>query len=411
MNMKKWLALLLCVLLLLGTLTGCSGGTASETEEESETVEETEAPEEEPEAEPADEIDYEALYNAALGKVQSVRSAYDPELVVCTVEGQEITWGMLYYFIAADLQDMLYYTGDLPADFNEPLTDTSTMGEYFNKSALSQATYYAVANAVPERLGIPYADEAEATVNEYWTKLLDQCGGEEPLTEAMAAAGLTKELLFFFLRSNEGLNAVQKALYGEEAMTDEDVVAWAAEKGYVRTKHILYSFYNEDGTAMDEDGKAAQREKADAVQAELAALSGDDAALEARFDEIMTSDTSDPGVDNFPMGYTFTKNTMVTEYEDAAFALADYGLSEVVETSYGYHILLRLPLDPNGLTMDQNSSTGAYMTLRESAANERFNSDLTRWIDEAEIEWLVPELENIDFNALFGIVPAAGGEG
>ena len=51
------------------------------------------------------------------------------------------------------------------------------------------------------------------------------------------------------------------------------------------------------------------------------------------------------------------------------------------------------------------------MTLRESAANERFNSDLTRWIDEAEIEWLVPELENLDFNALFGIVPAAGGEG
>ena len=141
------------------------------------------------------------------------------------------------------------------------------------------------------------------------------------------------------------------------------------------------------------------------MQAELAALSGDDAALEARFDEIMTSDTSDPGVDNFPMGYTFTKNTMVTEYEDAAFALADYGLSEVVETSYGYHILLRLPLTADGMTMDQNSSTGEYMTLRQTATNERFNGDMTEWINNAQVVWADPAFENLDFNALFDIVP------
>ena len=409
MNAKKWLALLLGVLLVLSTLTGCSGGAPAETGENETAEEPAETSGEETENTP--EIDYEALYNAAMEKVQNVRLKYDPDLVVCTIEGQEITWGMLYYFISADLQDMLYYTGDLPSDFNETLTDTTTMGEYFNKSALSQAIYYAVANAAPERLGIPVDEESEAAINEYWEQLLAQYGGEEPLLAAMGEAGLDKELMFFFLRANEGLKAVKTALYGADALPDEDVVAWAAEKGYVRTKHILYSFYNEDGTDMDDAGKAAQREKADAVHEELAALSGDNAALEARFDEIMTSDTTDPGVDNFPMGYTFTKGTMVTEYEDAAFALADYGLSPVVETSYGYHILLRLPLDPGGLTMDQDSGTGAYMTLRETAANEKFNGDLTGWIDQAKVEWKVPELENIDFNALFDIVPAAAPEG
>ena len=102
---------------------------------------------------------------------------------------------------------------------------------------------------------------------------------------------------------------------------------------------------------------------------------------------------------------------MVTEYEDAAFALGDYGLSEVVETSYGYHILLRLPLLADGMTMDQDSGTGAYMTLRQSAANDMFNTALTGWINDAEVVWTSPEFEQLDFNALFDIVPPAGSEG
>ena len=406
MNGRKWLALLLSLLLALSALTGCAGENA-----EPEAVpEQTEAPAGETEAEdPAEEedVDYEAQYQAVLERLQKARDKYDTDKVVCTIEGQEITWGMLYYFIAQDLQDMIYYTGDLPADFKEPLTEESSLEDYFNKSALSQAVYYAVANAAPAARGITLPEEAEASIAEYWAQLLENYGGEEALTEAMSEAGLDRELLFFFLRSNEGLNAVRTALYDADSVSEEDVTSWAAEKGYVRTKHILYSFYNEDGTAMDEDGKAAQKEKADAVRAELAALTGDSEALEARFDEIMTSDTTDPGVDNFPMGYTFTAGTMVTEYEDAAFALADYGLSEVVETSYGYHILLRLPLDPDGLTMDQDSTTGAYMTLRQTAANERFNADLTEWINNAEVEWVDPAFEHIDFNDLFDIVPEA----
>ena len=35
------------------------------------------------------------------------------------------------------------------------------------------------------------------------------------------------------------------------------------------------------------------------------------------------------------------------------------------------------------------------------------DSDLAKWIEEATVEWRVPELETTDFNALFGIVPEA----
>ena len=77
----------------------------------------------------------------------------------------------------------------------------------------------------------------------------------------------------------------------------------------------------------------------------------------------------------------------------------------MVETNYGYHIILRLPMTPEGLTMDQDSGTGAYMTLRESAAAERFNLDLTGWINDAKVEWTDEKYENLDLNDLFDLTP------
>ena len=35
------------------------------------------------------------------------------------------------------------------------------------------------------------------------------------------------------------------------------------------------------------------------------------------------------------------------------------------------------------------------MTLRETAANDKFSTDVAKWIDEAQIQWQIPELENI----------------
>ena len=47
----------------------------------------------------------------------------------------------------------------------------------------------------------------------------------------------------------------------------------------------------------------------------------------------------------FPDGYTFGDGQMVQEFEDGTRALEEYALSDIVESSYGYHIILRKPLD------------------------------------------------------------------
>ena len=79
-----------------------------------------------------------------------------------------------------------------------------------------------------------------------------------------------------------------------------------------------------------------------------------------------------------------------------------------MESSYGCHIILRLPLDPEGKTLSQDSGTGDYMTLRADAANELFNAMLLDWIDTAEVEWQ-GEFGTMDYNELFA-APETGGD-
>ena len=67
--------------------------------------------------------------------------------------------------------------------------------------------------------------------------------------------------------------------------------------------------------------------------------------LTALFQELADQYSEDPGRETYPTGYTFTTGSMVQEFEDAAYALSEGEVSEIVESSFGYHILLRLPLD------------------------------------------------------------------
>ena len=59
----------------------------------------------------------------------------------------------------------------------------------------------------------------------------------------------------------------------------------------------------------------------------------------------------------------------------------------MVETSYGYHILLRLPLSPDAL-VEFSSTTGEARTARMLAANQEYAEKLQATADALKLEWL-----------------------
>lgn len=95
----------------------------------------------------------------------------------------------------------------------------------------------------------------------------------------------------------------------------------------VRASHILIGVDNKAGI----EEKKAAREKAEKLHKEL--VNGADFANLAR--DNSTCPSSKQGGD---LGY-FGKGNMVPQFEQAAFALQLGGLSGVVETPFGYHII------------------------------------------------------------------------
>ncbi len=69
----------------------------------------------------------------------------------------------------------------------------------------------------------------------------------------------------------------------------------------------------------------------------------------ALFDQFVQDYGMDPGVETNPDGYTFGEGEMVEPFYEGAKALEVGQISELVPTDYGYHIILRLPLNEEAI--------------------------------------------------------------
>ena len=401
MNAKKLLALLMSLVLLLGALSI----PALAADEETASPEATGTPTEGVTDSASDDAnaavsEMQAKYAQIEAQLDAASKKYDGSAVVATVNGREVTWKLYYYLLGSLTSQFINYTMAIP-DFSTDVGDGTTLQDALRETLEARMKYYTVPLIEAEARGL--TETVNAEVEAQWQNVVEQYGGVDALMEAIESAYLDEPTYRTLLSSNAAFNAIMENSYGlnGEKLSDEDVLAWANDNDYLRCKHILFLTENDDGTDMTDEEKAEIRKEAEAALEELRALESDREALLARFDELM-ADADDPGMTTFPDGYTFTSGQMVQEFEDGTRALEDYALSDIVESSYGCHIILRLPLDPEGKTLSQDSGTGDYMTLRADAANELFNAMLLDWIDTAEVEWQ-GDFGTMDYNELFAV--------
>ena len=391
--MKKLFVMLLVVVLVFALVIAAVAGRPETMEAESagEAAEEITgeiAPAEAAEApapvDPADveiqELDYDAIYALHAG-----------DEVVMTVAGEDITWDMYFESIKSNGLQIEDYFRQMGAYYGESATWEGSLGddsgmtfaEYPVTAAEDTLSHYAAVDALAKEKGITLSEENEAAAAP--EQLAADALGEGTTVEELEAAldeqlHLTLPTYKRMFEVNCLYNQLRVDEFGEKGeLADEaDVIAYLQEANYTSANHILLMTMDPNtGDTLDEAAAAEKKAKADEIYAELSAITDTDKLVE-RFKELKAEYCEDTGSEAFPDGYTYIPGTMVAEFEDTVNALEDYGLSEPVESAYGYHIILRMPLSGDCLIY----AGGMPDTARYHYAVDTFTDSFQQYMEE-----------------------------
>jgi parvulin-like peptidyl-prolyl isomerase len=166
------------------------------------------------------------------------------------------------------------------------------------------------------------------------SNLLDRAGSQEVFERQLKAVGMTPEELRAKVTQEATATAVLTRELGV-TVTDADE---QPETAHVR--HILLLTMDPvTRTPLLDDQKAAKKKQADDILKR--AKAGEDfAALATQYSEDPGS--KDKGGELPP----FSHGQMVPEFEAAAFSMATNTISDIVTTTYGYHIIKLLDRTP-----------------------------------------------------------------
>lgn len=305
-----------------------------------------------------------------------------------TVDGEGVSAEeYLFWLVNAIAEQKRYGLLSDDSDWSQA-TEGQPSAETLKADALETAKLYQVIRNHAKELGVELTAEEREELEDTQAQEMEYWGGEETFR------GLLEEQCI----SLEGYRALSEVAYlnqalkkkleetGQLAPTDADVDSYLEEAGIYAAKHILVAtrHTNADGSHEEysEEERAQARALVEDIRAQLRAA-GDSEAL---FDQLMAQYSED-GRDEegnlyAPEGYlyvypqekvtSYSQMAMVPEFEAGALELEIGQISEPIETSYGYHIILRLEPDRE---QARQECTADYLYYKLNRS----------WLEQAEV--------------------------
>ena len=374
---KRILGAALSGALLIGALAGCAETTADPSDSLSPSPSVSAAPSESPSAQFGD-------FDLENPDVTQVLLGFPGTTAVMTVDGVDVSAEEYLYWLGYATEYVGYYQFGDPAAIDwEMDTGSGTVTEYLVNNARDLAAFNQVIRNQCAQRNIAMTAEQEAQLDEQMANAVESSGGQDAFELALKEVNRTEEgLRSMYSASNFLYPALQEQMFPARdaaALTAEELAQWASDKGLMQVKHILFKTVDDSGSPLSDEEIAAARQKAEDTLAQLQA--SDD--MENLFDQLMNELSEDgrysDGTLGAPDGYLFGEGEMVQEFEDAAKALGEHELSGIVETSYGYHILLRLPVDTE-------MAREAWASEQDAGISEQMNEQMNTWMEEADIQ-------------------------
>lgn len=410
MNLKKLFSLALCLCLAL-SVSACAGpgGTSGDSlgSSESPGAVTGESPSQTPSESPAIP-DYVHEFARTLAGV-------DADTVMFSVDGSDVTAEFFFYWLAYDCYNLDMQSQMIlgtPLDFDQTAPDGTTLSAYLKEDGRKLATMWLLLekNALAQGAGATPEQQAQAAQEK--ASFIQTYGGQEGFETLLKQNGLSEAM---FDRISLMHNALQQNMLSAiPAPSEEEMDQYILDNDLLRCKHILIRTVvqkddgsvgfsrtgaptNEDGSVYSgtvEDYNAAALEKVNGLLAQLA--EADDPV--ALFDQLMGEYSEDPGLAAYPDGYDFTAGDMIAEFEQGTRDL-EYNeyTAQPVQTSDGYHIILRLRPDVAQKCREEKlyaqmeewanldfSATPAYEALDVRDFYEKYSAYIKTFMDDSD---------------------------
>jgi foldase protein PrsA len=310
----------------------------------------------------------------------------DPQEVVATINGKEITAQYYQKMLALYKDSIENLYGD--AIWDQEVEDGVVYRDKFKEIVLQQIIDSEAIYTKAEELNLLPSDEE---VDASYTELMETLEADEEYLKTLESAGIDEEFLKEQTKSDLAWQNYQEYFLEATIVPDEEIEAYYEENidsYYVdeaKASHILISTVDENGDSLSEDKKLDALKQAQAVL--YMANSGEEFALLAQ-QYSQDEASAESGGD---LGY-FEKGDMVSEFEDAAFALEIGEISDIVESEYGYHIIKLTDRVEEQTTLDDNKES-----IRQILLEEKYVEEIENLSQNAVVETKQDIINNIKF--------------
>jgi parvulin-like peptidyl-prolyl isomerase len=302
--------------------------------------------------------------------------------VVFTVNDQEIMLSEInfwtYYY--KSMYEGSYGISDWDMEMGEGLTLEDGIKDTIKGVSVQGVVMVDLANEygleLTEESKEEYLAQAVSIYESFDPTIVAQYGFSlENIEKIMIQTGLS-ELVFEEMTKDVEIDeeALQVAVEADPTYTDITNIGVENYSDQVRARHILISTVDQTtNQPLEADEIAAAKEKAENLLER--AKAGED------FATLATENTEDPGSVETGGEYTFGRGQMVPEFEETAFGLEEGQISDLVATSYGYHIIKLEEKLPS--TQDQVEQVEATLdSIRENYKYQQRSEAFTTLYEE-----------------------------
>lgn len=298
---------------------------------------------------------------------------------VMTINGTDVPASAYFYWLSYYASYLEYYyqsSGGEDFSLSDQYDEDTTYADYVQEQTENTLISSVVATQKAQEEKVELSEDAQ-------TSLDNMEENADPNTLLYYATDL--DGLKFTFTNYSYSDALQTALFekGGKYYANKETLQDYYDDNVFGAKHILIQT-----SGMGDEEKAEAKKTIQGYLDKI--LASDDQA--STFDQYMNEHSEDSGLAQYPDGYTFMSGDMVSEFEDAVAALKVGEITpEVVESSYGYHIIMRIEPDPEEIDDE---------TLKERYQEDTYSGLLDEWTQSAEIS-TSDALEKLDTNAFY----------